>query len=139
MKTVTDFPRIFCSAATAATLVFAATAALADEPVDEMEEIIVQAPMNVERETLHSAADPTVKTERVELTRKVYIGDLDLSKYDDVKELESRIELMARDSCKKLSAMFPLSDSRSRDSRRCVERAIKSAMPEKEAAIDAAR
>ena len=125
--------------ATACIFIVALAPALASDTNDEMEEIIVQAPMNVERETLHSAADPTVKTERVELTRKVYIGDLDLSKYDDVKELESRIELMARDSCKKLSAMFPLSDSRSRDSRRCVERAIKSAMSEKEAAIDAAR
>jgi UrcA family protein len=125
--------------ATVTILMLGLAPALASDENDKMEEIIVQAPMSVERKALHSAADPTVKTEVVELTRKVYIGDLDLSKHADVKELESRIEQMAKDSCKKLNAMFPLGDSRSRDARRCVERAIKSAMAEKQAAITAAQ
>lgn len=125
--------------AAACIFIFGIAPASASDESDEMEEIIVQAPMSVERKALHSAADPTVTTEMVELTRKVYIGDLDLSKHADVKELESRIELMAKDSCKKLSAMFPLSGSRSRDARGCVDRAIKSAMAEKEAAITAAQ
>ena len=139
MKPVTDFPRIFCSAATAATLVFAATAALAAEPVDEMEEIVVQAPISLERKTEHSVSDPTSRTEVIELSRKVYIGDLDLSRYEDVKELESRIEHIAKDSCKKLDDMFPPRSARSRDAKRCVAQAIKSAAAEKEAAIAEAR
>jgi UrcA family protein len=125
--------------ATACVFIFAIAPASASDAKKEVEEIIVQAPMGVERKSLHSAADPTVKVEMVELTRKVYIGDLDLSKHADVKELESRIELMAQDSCKKLSSMFPLGENRGRDARRCVDRAIKSAMAEKEAAITAAQ
>ena len=68
----------------------------------------------------------------------MYIGDLDLSKYTDVKELELRIELVAKDSCERLNEMFPLSNRRSKDARRCIELAIKRALAEKEAAIEAA-
>jgi len=139
MNPVTDFPRIFCSAATAVTLVIATTSALAAEPVDEMEEIVVQAPISLERKTEHSVSDPTSRTEVIELSRKVYIGDLDLSRYEDVKELESRIEQIAKDSCKKLDDMFPPRSARSRDAKRCIALAIKSAAAEKEAAIAEAR
>jgi UrcA family protein len=126
--------------ATTAALIFALSApALAQDKSRKMEEITVQAPINVEREALHSASDPMVKTEVIELKREIYIGDLDLSRHADVETLESRIEQVARESCSKLSDMFPLSNPRSKDSRRCVDRAIKSAMAEKEAAIAAAQ
>lgn len=120
-------------------LVFAAIPALAAEKNDVVEEIVIQAPISVDRETVHSASDPTARTEIIELSREVYIGDLDLSRYADVKELESRIERTAKDSCNKLNEMFPLSETRSKDARRCVDRAIKSARAEKEAAIAAAQ
>jgi hypothetical protein len=35
--------------------------------------------------------------------------------------------------------MFPLSDTRSKDAKRCVDRVIKSALAEKDAAIEAAQ
>ena len=120
-------------------LLFAFGSALAQEKDRKMEEITVQAPINVEREAKHSASDPLVKTEIVELKREVYIGDLDLSQHSDVVKLESRIEKVARESCGKLDDMFPLSSPRSRDAKRCVDRAIKSALAEKEAAIAAAQ
>ncbi|MGD2128169.1 MAG: UrcA family protein [Lysobacterales bacterium] len=138
MKRNTSYGKVLAATATAWVFVFAYAFALADEKNQQMEEIVVQAPVSVERTAIHSASDPTVKTEVVELTRKVYIGDLDLSKYADVQELESRIRLVAQDSCKRLSDMFPLSDMHG-DDRRCVEKAIKSALSEKESAIAAAQ
>lgn len=120
-------------------LVLAPASALTDEKNRTMEEIVVQAPISVQREAMQGPGDPTIKTEVVELKRQVYIGDLDLSQYADVVELESRIEQVAQDSCKKLDEMFPLSDPRTKDAKRCVDRAIKSALAEKEAAIAAAQ
>lgn len=131
--------KIFSSIATVTLLVSLVAPVLAEDKNAELEEIIVQAPINVQRSELHSASDPMVKTELVELSRQVYIGDLDLSKYADVKVLESRIEQVAQDSCGKLNEMFPLSNRHNKDSKRCVELAIRSAMAEKEAAIEAAQ
>ena len=139
MNPIHRIPKIFSLVATAMLLTLAAAPTFADEADKELEEIIVQAPISVERKELNSISDPIVKTELIELSRQVYIGDLDLSQYADVKELESRIELIAKDSCAKLAQMFPLNSSRSKDARRCVDLAIKSALAEKEAAIAAAQ
>lgn len=139
MTRITCVLDFLSAVATVSLLVLASAPALADQENERLEEIIVQAPISVKREVTRSAAAPTVTTEEVELKRQVYIGDLDLSLYADVKELESRIEQVAEDSCKKLSDMFPLRKADRADARRCVDRAIKSAMAEKEAAIAAAQ
>ena len=133
-----SFPRFFVQMSITGLLMLALVSVLAGEKDKTIEEIIVQAPITLERKAIHSVSDPTRKTEVVELKRQVFIGDLDLSQYADVVELESRIEEVAKASCKRLAEMFPLSDPRSKDAKRCVERAIESAVSEKEAAIAAA-
>ena len=139
MKRYASLCTIPTAIATVSLLAVSFSPALADEHDKTMEEITVQAPINIQRDVQHSARDPMVKTEVIELKREVYIGDLDLSKHADVMELEARIEKVAQDSCSKLNDMFPLSSRHSKDARRCVKHAIESAMAEKTAAIAAAQ
>jgi len=120
-------------------LLIAAASAAAEERSKELDAIVVQAPISIETQVLQNPGDPTMKTEVVELKREVFIGDLDLARHADVVELESRIAQMAKDSCDALSEMFPLSKFSSKELKRCVDEAIKSARKEKDAAIEAAQ
>lgn len=101
-----------------------------------MEEVIVRAPMTVERyEAKTNSFSATIKAEIVELKRPVSAADLDLSKAEDIMVLEQRIEAVAMDSCKKLSDMFPLDRSDRRELNRCTRDAIESAMADKQRLI----
>jgi UrcA family protein len=119
-------------------LTLAPMSVAAQENTGVMEEIVVQAPITVERESSADVADPTSRTESVTLKRQVYLADLDLTKYQDVKKLEARIRNVAEESCGLLDDMFPRADSRSRDTQRCVKGAIASASAAVERAIAAA-
>jgi UrcA family protein len=97
------------------------------------EEVIIRAPL--ERTEVTSSPGSIVKTEIVELSRYVRFSDLDLTRPEDVAELDSRIEDIAEDSCQKLSDMFPLDRSNRAEMNRCVRKAIASATERKEYAI----
>ena len=100
---------------------------------DITEEIIVRAPM--ERTEVRGSVGSLVKTEIIELNRYVSFTDLDLTKPADVAELDSRIADIAKDSCQKLSDMFPLDRSERAEMNLCVRKAIASATKRKENAI----
>ncbi len=118
--------------ALAVTGLFFAANLTADQQVTE--EIIVKAPF--ERIAVKSV--PGSKAEIVELQRRLSIADLDLSKYADVNELDSRIGAIAKESCQKLSDMFPVDRSDPTEMLLCTKSAITSANDQKEMAIAAA-
>ena len=117
-------------------LVINSDLAVARQAGDEIEEIIVRAPLSIERHEVKGvSSSATVKTEIVELKRLVSFADLDLSRDEDVNELEKRIEVVAKDSCKKLSEMFPLDRSDIVELQRCTKHAIESTLEQNELAI----
>ena len=96
-------------ALTATGFVINSNPAVAQQTGDETEEfIVVEAP--IEHHQVVGRTANGAKTEIIELTRQVSYADLDLRKYADVTEMETRIEASANESCEKLSAMFRLDD-----------------------------
>jgi UrcA family protein len=106
---------------------------------DATEIIVIRAPYERVEIKSSTTALPSQKTEIIELKRVLNIRDLDLTKYADVIELNSRIENVAKESCKKLSDMFPLNRSNSSEMRRCRTDAIASTKEQTEPAIAAAK
>lgn len=109
--------------------------AVAQQASEEMEEIIVRAPIGIHELGRSSAAGS--KTRIIELKRRVSFADLDLSKHADINELDTRIEAAAKESCEKLSDMFPLNWEGPAERRRCAKNAIASAEKQKGLAIAA--
>ena len=103
---------------------------------DVTEEIIVRSP--VERTEARIPIGSSVTTQTIELNRHVNFVDLDLTKYEDVKELDTRIIAIAKESCEKLSEMFPLDRSDLTEINSCMKKAIASASKQKERAIASA-
>ena len=103
---------------------------------DVVEEIVVRAP--IERIEVKRSVGSSSRTEIIELNRYISIADLDLTKHSDVNELDARIEAIAKESCQKLSDMFPLHRSDPAELNSCKKKAIASAKKQKEAAIAAA-
>ena len=88
-----------------------------------IDEVVVRAPLA--REIVPRRAVGS-RGEIIELRRSVSFADLDLSKSEDVLELEQRIELAARMSCEELEEMFPFEqDDDAANIRRCTREAIK--------------
>jgi len=102
-----------------------------------MDEIIVEAPIRRSQE--QSVDSPTTKIEIIQLTRRVNFADLDLEKAEDIETLKLRIEKIAKDSCEKLSDLYPLSTSRVTERKQCAKEAIKQTKEQISAAIEAAR
>ena len=100
-------------------LAFSPAAAQASE--ENVEEVVVQAPM-VYKQVI-DVSESGVKTELIELRRRVSITDLDLTLAQDVNALNDRIEVVAQEACEKLDEMFPLGRERG-DVARCVRKAI---------------
>lgn len=111
----------------------AADLAVAQQASEEIEEIIVRTP--IEHHEFGRAVG--VKTEIIELKRRVSFADLVLTKHADVIELDTRIEATAKESCEKLSNMFPLNRKGSAEMRRCTKNAIANAEKQKKLAIAA--
>lgn len=107
--------------------------AVAQQASEEIEEIIVRTP--IEHHEFGRAVG--VKAEIIELKRRVSFADLVLTKHADVNELDTRIEAAAKESCEKLSNMFPLNWKGSAEMRRCAKNAIANAAKQKELAIAA--
>ena len=110
----------------------------ADEEIDELEKIVVHAPIEVEREAVKNDTGALAKTEIIKLTRPVGYSDLDLADKEDVRILDMRIEAIALDSCERLSEMFPFDRSDRKEMNRCMKDAVASALDQKERAIAAA-
>ena len=92
---------------------------------DTTEEVIVRAP--IERNEGGNQYPSQVRTEIIELNRVVSVSDLDLSNPADAKEFSVRINAIAKDSCKKLSNMFPLDHSNPMEINNCIKKAVASA------------
>ncbi|MCP5093329.1 MAG: UrcA family protein [Gammaproteobacteria bacterium] len=136
-------PTLIFSVVSAAVLALAATGffiksdpARAQQATEEMEEIVVQAP--VERRYVGVASTTGAKIELIELRRRVYFADLDLSNDTDVAELKTRIKTTAKESCKQLSDMFPLDASDRHEIQRCTKKAVGGTDKQVQAAIAAA-
>ena len=115
-------------------LVFKTGPAVAQQANEVMEEIVVEAPISARQ--VGRSSTTGARIELIELKRRVSYADLDLSKHADVIELETRVETIAKESCEKLSAMYPLDSAT--EGRRCVKKAINSAEEQVQAAIVAA-
>ena len=102
----------------------------------DTEEVIVRAPIERVKDTRTVGSVAT--TEIIELNRYVSYSDLDLTKVADVATLDERITATAKESCKKLSNMFPLDRSDPAEMGRCVKKAVSGAGTRKAKAIAAA-
>ena len=134
-------PRLTFSFVSATFLAIAATGlvintdpAVAQPAGDVVEEVLVEAPIAVHQGKRGGAAGARI--EIIELKRRVSYSDLDLSKYADVIELEARVEFISKESCEKLSNMFPHDSATEKF--RCIKEAINSANGQVQAAIAAA-
>ena len=119
----------------AADVMTRANLAVAQQAGEDMDEIVVKAPVERPRFLRGGMQEPL---EQIELQRRVSYADLDLSKDANVTELRTRIETTANDSCKKLSKMFPRPSDAGEISR-CTNRAVDGAEEQVQAAIAAAR
>jgi UrcA family protein len=97
------------------------------------EEIIVRAP--AERVIDVTPVGSPVKLKDVVVDRYVSITDLDLSRSEDVIELDKRIEAVAEESCQKIYDMFPLNPPNATQRYRCIKQAVASAEKQREVAI----
>ena len=109
--------------------------AVAQQASELMEVVVVEAPIMVRQV---GQTNIGAKIELIEIKRRVSYADLDLSRHADVIELQSRVETISKESCEKLSAMYPLDSDSANERRRCVKKAINSAEEQVQAAIVAA-
>lgn len=124
--------RLIFSFASAAFLAVAATGfvfqtglAVAQQASEVMEVVVVEAPITVRQVGQTYIGS---KIELMEIKWRVSYADLDPSKHADVIELQSRVETISKESCKKLfAAMYPVDSDSATERRRCVKKAIKSA------------
>ena len=117
-------------AITATGLVFKADPAVAQQVQEVNEEVVVEAPITV-RQVGRTNIGAKIVLEGIE--QRVSYADLDLNKHADVIELETRVEAISTESCKKI---FPLDSATER--RRCINKAINNAKEQIHAAIVAA-
>jgi len=114
-------------------LVIKSDPAVAQQASEEIEEIVVEAPITVRQVGRMNAG---AREEIIGLKRRVSYADLDLSEHADVTELETRVESVSKESCKKLFGMYPFGSVG--EELRCIEKAINSAEEQVQAAIVAA-
>lgn len=142
MRTYRHFRGMALLTAVMAMVLAGTTPALAqqgvdEETIEEIEEIVVvRAP--IERETRQPMGPGHPKTEVIELTRQVSFSDLDLSRHRDVVELRKRIETTAERACERLNEMFPVTREGVTGTARCVQRAVKDAEEQLQAALETA-
>ena len=102
---------------------------------DVTEEIVVRSP--IERTEARIPFGSSVTTQTVELNRYVSIVGLDLTDNEEVEKLDAQISEIAKESCEKLSEMFPLQRSDMTEVGRCMQKAIANANKQKERFIAA--
>lgn len=103
---------------------------------DQMSEITVEG-SRMTKEVVGRSTSTGAPIELITLSRHVNYTDLDLTTHSGVTELQKRIDTTAKVACRELDKVFPF--SRNSDSARsCVDKAVKSAMPRAQEAIDSA-
>ncbi|HTT06386.1 MAG TPA: UrcA family protein [Steroidobacteraceae bacterium] len=111
-----------------------------DEPIEQSEqlpEVVVEAgPVN--RSVVGRSLTTGAPIELVKVDYHVRYADLDLVKHADVMSLQDRIETAARAACGQLDELFPL-DGLDRQTRDCVQDAIRAAGPQIQQAIAGAQ
>lgn len=108
----------------------------AAQPASSEEEITVRGPRLVRSHIGGRTQTGGFGYDLVTLSHRVSYTDLKLSRPADVKILEDRISLTARQICRELAKMFPVSTPNNPD---CVRQATKSAMEQAHVAIAAAK
>ena len=116
-------------------LVITIDPAIAQQADEEIEEIVIEAP--IVRRQVGGSASIGAKFEVIKLTRQVSFADLDLSKQADVTELEARIGTTAKESCEKLSSMFPADPWDRQEIQRCTKQVVGNTEEQVQAAIAA--
>jgi UrcA family protein len=126
---------IFLSLAAAGFLIGISQAAAqeAQAGAEAEEVVVVGAP--IQRSRAKGWGTYGSSTEVIELSRRVSYADLDLTKYEDVMEMEKRIETTARESCEKLSDMFRLELPKANEVRTCTKTAVANARERLQVAI----
>jgi len=97
------------------------------------EEITITAP-RVVHEQVGRSPSTGAPIERISLTRQVDYSDLDLTKPADADELEKRVSDTAKEACKQLDSLYPLTPP----DPTCIGKATDGGMAQAKAAIDAA-
>jgi UrcA family protein len=100
-----------------------------DAQVPEVVEVI--APRAVREEVGTTAIGARVEV--VKVTRQVIFADLDLKRQSARKELDRRIDEKAKEACKQLDTILPLSPP----DPDCVKKAVESAAAQKESVLAA--
>jgi len=107
-----------------------APAQQSSEPLEEI--VILEAPAVIRYPEAKSPVGSPY--EAVELTRRVSYADLDLSQSSDVKALENRVDVTAKETCRDLSEMFaPYMTTDQTNT--CVRRAVADAMDQVDSAV----
>ncbi len=114
-------------------LVFKADPAVAQQASEVVDEVVVEAPITVRQVGRRNTG---TKIELIELKRRVSYADLDLRKHADVTELETRVETVSKEACKKLFDMSPYNSAT--EERLCTKKAIDSTEEQVQMAIVAA-
>jgi UrcA family protein len=126
-------PATFLALATSG-LFLMSNSAIAQETNDEMEEIVVRAPVvHREAETLPNG----MKVDVVQVLARISYADLDLTRYKDVMTLETRIKSRANESCEQLAGIFPL-DMDMRAIQRCASESVADTRKQMKVAIERA-
>lgn len=100
------------------------------------DDITVTAPRAFQRQEL-GRSTKGAPIEQVSLTRTVPYRDLDLTLASDVRILDKRISLTAKEACEQLNRMYPpsnysLSDNKTELQRDCYKDAVREAMKQKD-------
>jgi UrcA family protein len=103
---------------------------------DQIAELTVEG-SRMTQEVVGRSSSTGAPIEEVTLRRHVPYADLDLSTHSGVTELQKRIDATAQETCRELDKMFPLSQNND-STRSCVSKAVKSARPQAQEAIDSA-
>jgi UrcA family protein len=102
----------------------------------QLEEITVEG-SRMTKEVVGRSSSTGAPIELVTLVRHASYSDLDLSTHNGALELQKRVELTAKAACKELDELFPFNVS-SNGTRSCVDKAVRSAKAQVQAAIKSA-
>jgi UrcA family protein len=133
--TSSNTPRIFRPAKFALLAVGVALAGAATA-AQQLEPITVEG-SRMTKEVVGRSSSTGARIELVTLVRHASYSDLDLSTHSGAVELQERVELTAKAACKELDELFPFNVS-SNDTRSCVNKAVRSAKAQVQAAIKSA-
>ena len=116
-------------------VLFGVNQAVAQEAIEKVVFQPSYEPIQINRPSLDFLE---LKTDSTEIKRHIKIDDLDLSNSADITKLNSRIKIVAKESCQRLSDMFPSNPSDREEMRQCTKKAMKSTKKQIKRIIEAA-